>query len=61
MDEITQITERKSNLIRMKDKLIIELHSCKKEKRFEIIKKIENLVGAINEDKFLLRLLRERN
>ena len=61
MDEITQITERKSNLIRMKDKLIIELYSCKKEKRFEIIKKIENLVGAINEDKFLLRLLRERN
>ena len=61
MDTINQITERKSNLIRMKDKLIIELYSCKKEKRFEIIKKIENLVGAINEDKFLLRLLRERN
>jgi len=61
MDEITQITERKSNLIRMKDKLIIELYSCKKEKRFEIIKKIENLIGAINEDKFLLRMLRERN
>ena len=45
----------------MKDNLIIELYSCKKEKRFEIVKKIENLVGAINEDKFLLGILRERN
>ena len=58
MDTINQITERKSNLIRMKDKLIIELYSCKNEKRFEIIKKIENLVGAINEDDFLIKVLK---
>ena len=59
MDIINQIQERKHNLVKLKDKLIIELYNCDEKKRFELIKKIENLVGAINEDDFLVRMLKE--
>jgi len=59
MDIIKQIEERKHNLIKLKDNLIVELYDCEKEKGFELIKKIENLIGAINEDDVLIRMERQ--
>jgi len=59
MEIIKQIEERKYGLIKLKDNLIVELYDCDKEKRFEIIRKIENLIGAINEDDVLIRMERQ--